>query len=74
MRLERPPDRRWVETHHAHTEHWAAMAELTALGFATWAHSIRLMCWCRHGPAGEWQAHNRCHGDDIAADIQNAIE
>ena len=72
MRLARPPDRRWTETQQAHTEHWAAMAELTAL--ATWAHSIRLMCWCRHGPAGEWQAHNRCHGDDIAADIQNAID
>ena len=49
MRLTRPPDRRWVEAHHAHTEHWAAMAELTAL--ATWTHSIRLMCWCRHGYA-----------------------
>ena len=52
MRLARPPDRRWVEAQHAHAEHWAAMAELTAL--ATWSQSIRLMCWCRHGPAGEW--------------------
>lgn len=32
----------------------------------------RLMCWCRTGRAGEWQPHNRCHCDGLAADAMRA--